>query len=135
MLLAGAAEVLSLLVQKQHRTVVVMAQRLAGRTALITGSTSNIGRAIALAFAAEGAHVAVSGRDEARGAAVAAGIRNTGGTADLVRADLDGSPAAGHALAAAATSQLSGHLDILVNNAGICPTRPEQPAQGRNASC
>ncbi|MFE6922980.1 hypothetical protein ACFVAV_18270 [Nocardia sp. NPDC057663] len=42
-----------------------MAQRLRGKTALITGSTSNIGHSIALAFGAEGAHVIVSGRDRA----------------------------------------------------------------------
>ena len=41
--------------------------RLNGRTALVTGSTSGIGRAIAKALAAEGAHVVVSGRDAARG--------------------------------------------------------------------
>ena len=97
-----------------------MAQRLQGRTALVTGSTSNIGRAIAQAFAAEGAHVVVSGRDDARGQAVVAKIRDQGGAADFARADLDGSSAASHALAAAAASRL-GHLDILVNNAGIFP--------------
>ena len=46
--------------------------RLSGLTALVTGSTSNIGRAIAVAYAAEGAHVVVSGRDDDRGAAVVA---------------------------------------------------------------
>ena len=40
--------------------------RLSARTALVTGSTSNIGRAIAVAYAAEGAHVVVSGRDGGR---------------------------------------------------------------------
>jgi NAD(P)-dependent dehydrogenase (short-subunit alcohol dehydrogenase family) len=73
----------------------------------VTGSTSNIGRAIAVAYAAEGAHVVVSGRDEIRGEAVAAGIRDAGGRADWVRADLDGSAAASAALAAEATGWTS----------------------------
>jgi NAD(P)-dependent dehydrogenase (short-subunit alcohol dehydrogenase family) len=96
-------------------------QRLRGRTALVTGSTSNIGRSIARAYAAEGAHVVVSGRDEARGAAVVAGIREAGGRAEFVRADLDGTSAASRTLAAEATDRLGGRLDILVNNAGIYP--------------
>jgi NAD(P)-dependent dehydrogenase (short-subunit alcohol dehydrogenase family) len=112
---------LNLLVQKWFRIVATMTHRLQGRTALVTGSTSNIGRAIALAFAAEGAHVVISGRDDSRGQAIVARIRDTGGVADYVRADLDGSSAASQPLAAAATSRLGGHLDILVNNAGIFP--------------
>ena len=66
-----------------------MTQRLKGKTALITGSTSNIGRAAPVGFAAEGAHVVVSGRDDTRGAAVLAAIRAAGGLADYVHADLD----------------------------------------------
>ncbi|WP_285640034.1 SDR family oxidoreductase [Lentzea sp. NBRC 102530] len=99
-----------------------MAQRLQGRTALITGSTSNIGRAIAIAFAQEGAHVVVSGRNEARGAEVVAQIRADGGKADFARADLDGSLAASRALAEEARSLLGGRVDVLVNNAGIYPS-------------
>lgn len=98
-----------------------MSNRLHGRTALITGSTSNIGRAIVQLFAAEGAHVIVSGRDEARGNAIVAGIRGKGGRADFIRADLDGSPAASRALAEAAAAALGGRIDILVNNAGVFP--------------
>ena len=45
----------------------VMGTRLQGKTALVTGSTSNIGRAIAIAFGTEGAHVVVSGRSAERG--------------------------------------------------------------------
>jgi NAD(P)-dependent dehydrogenase (short-subunit alcohol dehydrogenase family) len=95
--------------------------RLAGKTALVTGSTSNIGRAIAIAFGAEGAHVVVSGRSADRGAAVVSEIRAAGGRADFVAADLDGSPAASRKLAAEAASLLGGHIDVLVNNAGIFP--------------
>ncbi len=102
--------------------------RLSGRTALVTGSTSNIGRAIAISFAAAGAHVVVSGRDDVRGAAVVAEIRAAGGAADYVHADLDGSIRAGRALAAAATELLGGHIDILVNNAGIFPPSTTETA-------
>ncbi|MDI5971126.1 glucose 1-dehydrogenase [Streptomyces sp. SL13] len=98
-----------------------MPARLAGKTALVTGATSNIGRAIAVAFAAEGAHVVVSGRDAERGAAVLDEIRSAGGRADFAPADLDGSARAGRELAAAAGGLLGGRIDILVNNAGIYP--------------
>ncbi|MFJ1748346.1 SDR family NAD(P)-dependent oxidoreductase [Streptomyces sp. NPDC088116] len=98
-----------------------MSMRLEGKTALVTGATSNIGRAIAEAFATEGAHVVVSGRSAERGKAVVDGIRARGGRADFVRADLDGSAAASRALAQETTQILGGRIDILVNNAGIYP--------------
>lgn len=98
-----------------------MSMRLADRTALVTGATSNIGRAIAEAFAAEGAHVVVSGRSAERGREVVDGIRAAGGRADFVHADLDGSAAASRALAREATRVLGGRVDVLVNNAGIYP--------------
>jgi NAD(P)-dependent dehydrogenase (short-subunit alcohol dehydrogenase family) len=96
--------------------------RLHDTTALVTGSTSNIGRAIAVAFGREGAHVIVSGRSAQRGAEVVEEIRAAGGIADFVAADLDGSRAASTALAAQATRVLGGRIDVLVNNAGIYPT-------------
>ena len=99
-----------------------MGTRLEGKTALVTGATSNIGRAIALAFGAEGAHVVVSGRSVERGAAVVELIRAEGGRADFVAADLDGSPTASRNLATAATQLLGGRIDILVNNAGVFPS-------------
>lgn len=103
--------------------------RLAGRTALVTGSTSGIGEAVARTLAAEGAHVVVSGRDVARGGDVVAGIRDTGGRADLVVVDLAGPHAGLRAFAARAVEVLGGRLDVLVNNAGIYPatTTPDLP--------
>ena len=80
-----------------------MGTRLQGKTALVTGSTSNIGRAIASAFGTEGAHVVVSGRSVERGAEVVEQIRAGGGRADFVAADLDGSPTASRELAGEAT--------------------------------
>ncbi|KMS89932.1 MULTISPECIES: SDR family NAD(P)-dependent oxidoreductase [Streptomyces] len=98
-----------------------MSGRLRNKTALVTGSTSNIGQAIAEAFAAEGAHVIVSGRNRERGARVVEGIRASGGRADFLVADLDGSAEASQDLAARARETLGGRIDILVNNAGIYP--------------
>ncbi|SDK77605.1 NAD(P)-dependent dehydrogenase, short-chain alcohol dehydrogenase family [Nocardioides sp. YR527] len=107
-----------------------MTHRFSGKTALVTGSTSNIGRSIAQRLAAEGAHVIVSGRNEQRGAAVVEAIRAAGGRADFVAADLDGSPEASLALADQALSALGGRLDILVNNAGIFPAATTLTADG-----
>src|SRR5215470_6030610 len=98
-----------------------MSGRLQGKRALVTGATSNIGRAIAEGFAAEGAHVVVHGRSADRGAEVVDGIRARGGRADFVTADLDGSAESSRALAHEATSVLGGGIDVLVNNAGIYP--------------
>jgi NAD(P)-dependent dehydrogenase (short-subunit alcohol dehydrogenase family) len=96
--------------------------RLEGKTALVTGATSNIGRAIAVAFGKEGAHVVVSGRSVERGTEVVEEIRAKGGRADFVAADLNGSPTASRNLASEATRVLGGRIDILVNNAGIFPS-------------
>jgi NAD(P)-dependent dehydrogenase (short-subunit alcohol dehydrogenase family) len=97
-----------------------MAERLRGRTALITGSTSNIGKAIAVRFAEEGARVVVTGRDRERGDAVIATIRTRGGEATFLAHDLDGSVDASRQLAGRATG-VYGSVDVLVNNAGIYP--------------
>jgi NAD(P)-dependent dehydrogenase (short-subunit alcohol dehydrogenase family) len=94
---------------------------LAGRTAIVTGSTSGIGAAIATTLAAAGAHVVVSGRDPARGAETVEAIERAGGRAAFVPADLAGSYAELRAFAAAATAALGGRVDVLVNNAGLYP--------------
>ncbi len=93
--------------------------RLAGRTALVTGSTGGLGVAIATALAGEGAFVIVSGRDKQRGDAVVANIRKEGGRADFVGADLGSGEEGVRDLAQRATAAAGGHLDILVNNAAL----------------
>ncbi|HZE65533.1 MAG TPA: SDR family NAD(P)-dependent oxidoreductase [Sporichthyaceae bacterium] len=97
-----------------------MSAVLAGRTALVTGSTSGIGRATALHLADLGAHVIVSGRDEQRGEATVAAIRAAGGKADFVAADLT-DPSNVRDLAERANELGGGHVDILINNAGVFP--------------
>jgi NAD(P)-dependent dehydrogenase (short-subunit alcohol dehydrogenase family) len=86
-----------------------------GERALVTGSTSGIGRATALAFAAQGAAVVITGRDGDRGAAVVQEITAGGGTASFYPADLH-DESAGAALVDAAAERLGG-LTVLVNNA------------------
>ncbi|MFI5952201.1 SDR family NAD(P)-dependent oxidoreductase [Cryptosporangium sp. NPDC051539] len=86
---------------------------LAGRTALVTGATAGIGRAVALRLAARGADVVVHGRDPERGADVVAEIERHGGTARFLTADLTD---ADEVVQLAADA---GEVDILVNNAGI----------------
>jgi glucose 1-dehydrogenase len=89
--------------------------RLTGELALVTGSTAGIGRAVATRFAAEGAHVVVTGRDPARGRAAVDAITARGGTATFVAADL-GDEGAGADLVERAAHDLGG-LTVLVNNA------------------
>lgn len=91
-----------------------MTGRLVGRKALVTGATQGLGAAVARRFAAEGAAVAVVGRSEERGKAVAADL---GAGARFVRADL-ADPAAAKRAAADALAGLGG-LDILVNSAAL----------------
>ncbi|KWX22946.1 short-chain dehydrogenase [Mycolicibacterium wolinskyi] len=93
--------------------------RLAGRTALITGSTGGLGVAVAAALAAEGAFVVVSGRDKERGDAVVADIRAAGGRAEFVAADLGAGEPEVRRLAEQAVAAAGGQLDILINNAAL----------------
>ena len=98
--------------------------RLAGRTALITGSTGGLGAAIAQAFAEAGAFVVVSGRNKERGDQVVAKIRSDGGEASFVGTDLSGGEVSALSLAEEATAAAGGRIDILVNNAAtlLLPT-------------
>ena len=99
-----------------------MSSELSGTTALVTGGTSGIGRETAIALAGLGAHVVLSGRDAARGEEAVSRIRESGGKADFVAADLTDAASA-RALADRAR-ELAGQVDVLVNNAGIFPTGP-----------
>jgi 3-oxoacyl-[acyl-carrier protein] reductase len=87
---------------------------LSGRTALVTGSTRGIGRAIAETLAGAGARVAVVGRDQARAAEAAAAV---GAGALGFGADV-GEPASIVALVEG-VEKAFGQIDILVNNAGL----------------
>ncbi len=88
---------------------------LTGRVALVTGSTSGIGKGIAELLAELGAAVFVTGRDEERGPKVVADIVSRGGRAAFATADLTDASAC-RTLVATAVEKL-GRLDVLVNNA------------------
>src|SRR6478752_2172411 len=90
---------------------------LKGKTALVTGSTSGIGRATALALAARGAHVLVVGRNEERANDVVAEIEGSGGSAAFKLTTL-GDLESARELVKWATEAGGGHVDILINNAG-----------------
>src|ERR1035437_1838512 len=94
-----------------------LAGRVAGRVALITGGTSGIGGAVAELFAREGAKVAITGRNEARGHAVAARILESGGKAIFLRTDVRKAVECQRAVEE--TLRSFGRLDILFNNAGV----------------
>lgn len=92
-------------------------QPLQGKIALVTGSTTGIGEAIARRFAREGAKVMVHGLDAEEANGVVAAIRDGGGEADLYIADV-GDPANCVKLMDAVTDRFGG-IDILVNNAAL----------------
>jgi NAD(P)-dependent dehydrogenase (short-subunit alcohol dehydrogenase family) len=90
-------------------------RRFDGKVALVTGGSSGIGRASALAFAREGASIVIASRGAARGAAVVEELRATGAQAEFVRADV--SHGADVEALIARTLSRFGRLDIAVNNA------------------
>jgi NAD(P)-dependent dehydrogenase (short-subunit alcohol dehydrogenase family) len=99
--------------------------RLENETALVTGASRGIGRAIALAFAAEGAEVAITGRDAAGLEEVRAEIGRAGGRCVSVVADLAERGAARQVFDEAMSAL--GRINILVNNAGIGSSADPRP--------
>ncbi len=91
--------------------------RLEGKTALVTGAGSGIGKAIAITFAREGAKVMASDINEGTAKQVAAQIEDSGGEARPIRTDT--ASEADVKTAIAATVEAWGRVDIVVNNAGI----------------
>lgn len=122
--LLGAALAGTLAVATPSRAAVAPApaRRFNGKVVLITGATSGIGRAAALAFASEGAKVAFCGRRENLGAEVEKLIRDKGGEALYVRADVRQEEDVKNFVAA--TVQKFGRLDVAFNNAGISIEKP-----------
>lgn len=100
-------------------------ERFTGKNAVITGASSGIGQAIAIAFAEEGAHVFAVGRDARRlqetleVATAAALERSSTGTAEAVQLDLRDPAAIREAVVR--IGDAVGHIHVLVNCAGIAP--------------
>jgi len=91
--------------------------RFTDKAVLITGGNSGIGRATALAFAAEGASVMVAARDRARSQAVVDEVTAAGGAAAAVACDV--TLATDAEAAVSSTVEAFGALDVVFNNAGI----------------
>jgi NADP-dependent 3-hydroxy acid dehydrogenase YdfG len=99
---------------------------LKGRRAVVTGASSGIGQATALALAGEGAAVALGARRKERLDELAEQIGAAGGTAHSFEVDI-GDEQAARAFVEAAAEQMGG-LDILVNNAGVMLLGPIEGA-------
>ncbi|HEY1173508.1 MAG TPA: SDR family NAD(P)-dependent oxidoreductase [Verrucomicrobiae bacterium] len=96
--------------------------KLNGKIAVITGGSRGLGKAMALALANEGAHLALLARDENRLKAVTDEIMQAGGTAEYFLADVTDQSQV-HAARQAITRRF-GQVNILINNAGINIRKP-----------
>jgi NAD(P)-dependent dehydrogenase (short-subunit alcohol dehydrogenase family) len=99
--------------------------KLKDQTALVTGASRGIGEAIARAFAAEGAQVAITGRSTKELEALQKELRGLGVRCESIVADLTQGGAVGQVWAQATLA--FGHIDILVNNAGMGSSANPKP--------
>ncbi len=96
--------------------------RLAGRVAIVTGSSMGIGEAIAAAYLREGARVVVNSRDQKRADEAAARLAKAGGETVALAADVSGRAGVDRLVNEAVTRW--GRLDVMVNNAGTSMIAP-----------
>ncbi len=99
-----------------------MLQPIAGRVAIVTGGSKGIGKGIARTLARQGVRVLIAARGEEAASAAVGEIRQAGGTAEYVLADVAAAGAA-ERIAGAAIDHFGG-IDILCSNAGIFPPKP-----------
>lgn len=93
-----------------------MSQSFEGKSVLVTGGTSGIGRACALEFARRGAHLTICGRREEEGKAVEKELKVIGAKAQYIKCDITNSDEVRNVVQRAA--EAFGGLDVAVNNAG-----------------
>lgn len=100
--------------------------RLARKVAIVTGAAAGLGRAVAVRFAREGAHLIAADKDAPRGDSLAAELQQAGLSATFIRTDISDEDSI-RALIAAAVAQ-HARIDILYNNAGILLADHDAPA-------